>query len=177
MTVKRNAPVFGLAVASLALAGFSAAAESETTGAPDGAPETVESPKFEIDHVSCTGAPNEIRLKVNNVDKSLGLMNAEIYRDNQETFLRYRGRVQTVRFAAKAPLTAFCMKAPEPGEYAIVVYHDKNASGDFDRLPIGLPIEPWGLSNDPKVGFSKPDVKDALFDVPEAGVDLEIRLR
>jgi uncharacterized protein (DUF2141 family) len=33
------------------------------------------------------------------------------------------------------------------GEYAVVVYHDRNANNDFDRNFIGYPKEPFAVSN------------------------------
>lgn len=129
-----------------------------------------------FEHVSCTGGPNEIRIIIRDVKKSVGLMTADLYRDDPEGFLHRAGRVGRARFAAKAPVTAFCIDAPAAAAYAIAVYHDKNANKSFDKNPLGLPAEPFGLSNNPKLRLAPPNIEDTLFDVPEEGAIVEITL-
>lgn len=130
-----------------------------------------------IDHVSCTGAPNEIRVVVHNVKKSVGLMTADLYRDDTTAFLKRTGRISQVHFAAKAPVTEFCIIAPGPAAYAVAVYHDKNANKAFDKNALGLPAEPFGLSNNPTIRFAPPDIADTLFKVAQDGATVEIDLK
>jgi len=130
-----------------------------------------------IDHPSCSNANFEIRLQIENVPKSAGLIVAELYPDKEDGFLSGRTRVAIARYAARAPKTSFCLEAPGPGEYALSIYQDMNANTDFDRTFLGLPKEPWGLSNNPHVSLKGPRLKDALFTVGEQGTDLDIRLR
>lgn len=132
--------------------------------------------KFEFDHVSCTGGENEIRVLVEDVKKSVGLIAADLYPNDEEAFLKGPMRIKQVRFAAKAPVTAFCIDAPDSGDFAIALYHDENANGRFDKGPFGMPAEPWGISNNPKVRFSAPPVTKALFSVDHSGATLEIKL-
>ena len=132
---------------------------------------------FDFTHVSCNGAKNEIKVIINGVKDSVGLMSAELYPNDQEVFLKGEGRIKQVKFAARAPITQFCIIAPEAGAFAIAVYHDRNANGRFDKTGIGMPNEPWGISNNPKVRFSAPPVTKALFDVSQDGAKLEIKLR
>lgn len=129
-----------------------------------------------FEHVSCSGAPNEIRIIVRNVKKSVGLMTADLYANDEDGFLHKRGRVSQVRFAAKAPVTAFCIRAPKQAPYAIAVYHDRNANRSFDKNAFGLPAEPYGVSNNPPMRFAPPKIGDALFEVAENGATVEIQL-
>ncbi len=133
--------------------------------------------KFDFDHVSCRGAKNEIRVVVSGVKDSIGLITADLYPNDQEAFLKGPLRVSQVKFAARAPMTRFCIRAPEQGSYAVAPYHDENANGGFDKGALGMPIEPWGISNNPKVRFAAPPVEKALFSVNEAGAKLEIDLK
>ncbi|NNE41636.1 MAG: DUF2141 domain-containing protein [Marinicaulis sp.] len=134
-------------------------------------------PEFDFLHVSCNGGENEIRVIIENVEKSVGLVAADLYLNNEETFLKPKQRVKQVRFAAREPFTAYCMTAPEPGLYAIALYHDRNANGSLDRTGLGLPAEPWGISNNPRVRFSAPHVSKAIFEVTADGAKVAIRLR
>ncbi|WDI32706.1 DUF2141 domain-containing protein [Hyphococcus flavus] len=132
---------------------------------------------FTFEHVSCSGHENEIRIIVNDVKGAHGLITADLYPNEEDGFLRGRGRILQVRFAAKAPQTKFCIRAPESGLFAMSVYHDENANGDFDKNGIGLPAEPWGISNNPKVRFGPPKVEKALFEVgAETGAKVSINL-
>ena len=136
-------------------------------------------PKIEagIDHVSCIGGKNEIRIRIDGLEKSVGLMTADLYRNDPDGFLKRTGRIAQVRFAAKAPQTAFCMRTEAPGDYAIAVYHDENANKTFDKKAFGLPAEPYGISNNPIIRFGPPSVDEALFNVTAEGADVRIELR
>ena len=129
-----------------------------------------------IEHVSCSGAANEIKVIIKGVKKSQGLVTADLFPNQQEGFLRGRGRVKQVKFAAKAPQTAFCIAAPAPGMWAMSAYHDRNANGKFDKTGLGLPAEPWGISNNPGAAFGPPPVEKAIFEVSEDGAVVEIKL-
>lgn len=130
-----------------------------------------------IDHMSCTGAPNEIRIIVRNVKASVGLITVELYMDDQENFLRTEGRVERNQFAARAPETAFCIHAPEATTYAIGLYHDENANNRIDKGALGIPVEPYGVSNNPRMRFAAPTVAQSRFSVPREGAFVDIKLK
>jgi uncharacterized protein (DUF2141 family) len=128
-------------------------------------------------HVSCKGAPNEIRVVVRNVKKAQGLITADLFADNEEGFLKKAGRVGRITVAAKSPVTVFCLPAPSAAPHAIAVYQDKNANKKFDKNGLGLPDEPYGVSNNPKMRFAPPKVSEALFPVDPKGAIVEISLK
>ncbi len=130
-----------------------------------------------FEHVSCKGGAHEVRVTVKNVRESVGLMVADLYRNDEEGFLNRGGRVQQVRFAARAPMTQFCFQAPEPGPYAIALYHDENANRTLDKKAFGMPAEPYGVSNDPPTRFGPPKLKDSLFEVADDGANIDINLK
>ena len=132
---------------------------------------------FEFEHVSCKGAENEVRIIIRDVKKSVGLISADLYPNDEEGFLKGESRVKKVKYAARAPITQFCLTAPEAGDFAIAVYHDRNANGCFDKTGLGLPDEPWGISNNPRVRFAPPSVESALFAVSPEGAHVDIKLR
>ncbi|NJR31436.1 DUF2141 domain-containing protein [bacterium] len=150
-----------LAAAGLVFMSCTAAAE---TGASQG-------------HMSCKGEPREILVRVVNVKKSIGLMTVELYRNDADGFLNKRGREFRQRFAARAPVTEVCLHAPAAGQWAMVVYHDENANEKFDKGTFGLPVEPFGVSQNPKIRLAPPPIEKALFEVAENGATVEIGLR
>ncbi|MEO1014633.1 MAG: DUF2141 domain-containing protein [Pseudomonadota bacterium] len=168
---KLRAAARGASLALTAAIGLSGVLAAEDASAAKG--------EFDhsFEHVSCTGAPNEVRVTVQGVDESIGLMRADLYRNDADGFLKRAGRVAKVSFAAKAPFTQFCMRAPIEGDFAIAVYHDENANKTFDKKAFGLPDEPYGISNDPVIRFAPPKVEEALFSVPKDGAAVVITLK
>ena len=130
-----------------------------------------------LKHVSCKGGDHEIRVVVTNIKSSVGLMVADLYPEKEENFLRSKGRIAQVKFAAKAPVTSFCFQTPEAGNYALAVYHDENANDEFDKKAFGLPDEPFGISNNPRIRFRAPTNAEALFEVASDGANVEIKLK
>ncbi len=128
-------------------------------------------------HMSCKGEPREIAVRVVNVKQGVGLMTVELFRNDPEGFLNKGGREFRVRFAARAPATEFCVTAPAAGRWALVAYHDQNANHKFDKNSFGLPVEPFGISQNPKVRLAPPPIEKALFEVAENGASVEIRLK
>lgn len=63
----------------------------------------------------------------------------------------------------------------EPGQYAVMAYHDEDSNGELNRLFGMIPKEGWGLSNNPKVS-GKPAFKDAVVTVLETGSAVTLRL-
>ncbi|PQA88352.1 DUF2141 domain-containing protein [Hyphococcus luteus] len=159
----------GIIAALIVAAGAGAAFADDATA--------VTEEDFNFDHVSCKGAENEIRVIIVGVEDSVGLITADLFPNRQEGFLHGRGRLKQVKYAAKSPMTKFCIDAPESGLFAMSTYHDENANGDFDKTAIGFPAEPWGISNNPKVRFGPPPVEKALFEVtPQDGAHVVIKL-
>jgi uncharacterized protein (DUF2141 family) len=130
-----------------------------------------------LTHLSCKGAPNEIKVIVRNVKKAQGLLTADLFLNKEEGFLKKAGRIGRMKVAAKSPVTVFCIAAPSSGQHAVAVYHDRNANTKFDKTTFGLPAEPYGVSNNPKMRFAPPRADEASFDVEETGAVVEITLR
>ena len=130
-----------------------------------------------LQHMSCRGDDHEIRVVVTNIKSSVGLMVADLYPEREENFLRSKGRIAQFKFAAKAPVTSFCIQTPETGNYAIAIYHDENANDTFDKKAFGLPDEPFGISNNPRIRFRAPTNAESLFEVAPEGANVEIKLK
>ena len=64
----------------------------------------------------------------------------------------------------------------KPGKYVVVVFHDLNSDNKIDKNRIGIPAEPIGLSNHPKIGIGgPPDFNKAKVDVSK-DVSVKIEL-
>ncbi len=50
-----------------------------------------------------------------------------------------------------------------PGDYGVIVVHDENLNRRIDKDWRGVPIEQWGMSNNPRVYFKTPAYERAKF--------------
>ena len=65
----------------------------------------------------------------------------------------------------------------EAGEYAVSCYHDRNGNGKLDKNTIGIPVEPYGFSNDARGSFGPPKYKKARFNHDGGDMTIEVPLR
>ena len=63
------------------------------------------------------------------------------------------------------------------GEYAISVYHDKNANQNLDTNLFKIPSEPYGFSNDARGSFGPPDFDAAKINFNADNRQHSIRLK
>lgn len=64
----------------------------------------------------------------------------------------------------------------KPGTYGIALFHDLNGNEELDRNLLGAPNEPFGFSNNPKIGFSAPSFDEFKFNFDGSPAELEIQL-
>lgn len=63
-----------------------------------------------------------------------------------------------------------------PGRYAVAVLDDENSNMKLDRNFLGIPIEGFGFSNNPRVYFSAPSFRTAAVPVTCPTTELRIQL-
>jgi uncharacterized protein (DUF2141 family) len=64
-----------------------------------------------------------------------------------------------------------------PGKYAASVLHDENRNGKMDRDALGVPLEGYGVTNNPKPAFRAARFDEATFQLPPAGATLTISVQ
>jgi uncharacterized protein (DUF2141 family) len=81
--------------------------------------------------------------------------------------------------AAAVPVTALTASTTfdlPPGRYGIKMFHDVDGDGKMATNPFGMPIEPFGFSNNAPAQFGPATWQDAAFAVPAAGATQKIDL-
>lgn len=124
----------------------------------------------------CSEEGPDLRITVNNIEKSEGTIVADLHNDIVEDFLQWDKVVLRIRTKAQEGSLSFCLPLPEPGTFAVAVYHDKNDNWKFDKGFLRIPREKFGMSNNPVFGLSTPDFEEVAIMVPETGMDLDINL-
>ncbi len=106
-----------------------------------------------------------LTLQTQGLTTSSGQVLCTLY-DSADTWLQDPGYL-AVDAATPNGSTATCVfEAVPPGTYAISFIHDENDNGDMDNNFLGMPTEPWGMSQDPRVVLSAPSFASASFEHP-----------
>ncbi|MEO0981600.1 MAG: DUF2141 domain-containing protein [Pseudomonadota bacterium] len=161
---------------------LSAAALALVLGACAGGVDTTDMPVEQLDirdHEradTCDGDARQVRVTVPNVTAG-GILTVEVYGRDPDDFLETAGRVRRVRVAAEEGPQTVCQGIDEDGPFGVAIYHDQNGNRTMDRNFIGIPREPFGLSNNPRLRLARPKFEDSRFDLPDDGVDLEVELQ
>ena len=69
----------------------------------------------------------------------------------------------------------FTFKDLKPGTYAVMITHDENGNGKLDTNVVGMPLEGYGFSNNPRV-MRKPTWDEARFEIGDADAAVDVAL-
>jgi uncharacterized protein (DUF2141 family) len=127
----------------------------------------------------CTGPVSNTWLNITaeGMRSGEGLLAITLYADNPRKFLVKRGSLYVGRVQATAGTTRGCIFVPEPGVYAIALYHDENGNRGFDRTGIGFPEEGFGFSNNPATLAGLPSFRSVRLNVPRSGLTTRISMK
>jgi len=89
---------------------------------------------------------------------------------------RARTPARATRIAPTPGVTAVAAFDLPPGQYGLMAYADRNRNGVLDTLPIGLPTEAYGFSNNARGVFGPPEWRKAVFTLPSDGARQTIAL-
>jgi uncharacterized protein (DUF2141 family) len=78
--------------------------------------------------------------------------------------------------AADADSIVFSATLP-PGRYGASVLHDENKNGKMDKNVAGVPVEGYGVTNNPKPALRAATFNEAAFDLPPQGASLTISIQ
>lgn len=91
----------------------------------------------------------------------------------------YAGSAAPVAARELAPagaVTRVTFDGVPAGRYALMVIHDENGNGTLDTNLVGMPVEGYGFSNNPRV-MRKPTFEEAAFDVGADALALDVSIR
>lgn len=127
----------------------------------------------------CTGPVSDtyINVVVDGVRNGNGLIAVTLYADNSRKFLAKGGSLYVGRINASSGTTRTCIHVPNPGVYAIAVYHDENGNRKIDRGGVlGIPTEGFGFSNNPPTIASLPSFRSVRLNIPRSGLTTHVRM-
>ncbi|HEY8881620.1 MAG TPA: DUF2141 domain-containing protein [Roseateles sp.] len=120
----------------------------------------------------------EVTLEVDGLDTSRlagGALLVAVFTE-QASWLRQpqSGHRFSLDAAANGKLTVVLKDLPE-GPLAISLFQDANANGRLDMNAMGIPVEPFGFSNNAAGNFGPPRFEQAVV-MPVAGTPVKVKL-
>jgi uncharacterized protein (DUF2141 family) len=115
----------------------------------------------------------ELRVNIVGLKSSEGQVRVALF-DSEKTFLH-----EPLKSGSLTIEHAQChwqVKGLPPGSYALAVYQDRNGNGKLDHNMFGIPIEPYGFSNNARGVMGPPDFRDACFQVTGSSTRIELRV-
>jgi uncharacterized protein (DUF2141 family) len=113
---------------------------------------------------------------VNGISTGQGTVRVVIY-NSQDKFLERDGFVfkQTIAVGNKKSVK-LDFQMPH-GYYSVSAYHDINDNHTLDRNGLGVPIEPYAMSNNPTVKWRKPSFDETKFAFNQANQTISLELK
>jgi uncharacterized protein (DUF2141 family) len=85
--------------------------------------------------------------------------------------------LRTAAVAAQPGQVQLLISDLAPGDYAVSLFQDENGNGKLDKNLVGMPVEPYGFSNDAAGSNGPPGFEQARVQVGAAGNTVTVSLR
>ena len=97
--------------------------------------------------------------------------------DSAEGFPKPEHSSTTTTISVDAESVEFSLSLPDTSPTGIAIFQDLNGDGKLTKNGFGLPIEPYGFSNNARSTFGPPSFSQAAFKVSEKTSPIEITVR
>jgi uncharacterized protein (DUF2141 family) len=163
----RVAVLATLLLAALASIGQSASAPAQSSAAPS---------QSQPNQAAPAQSPSTLTIKIKGIRNAKGKISVVLYGDSKGFPLDPSSAFAVRRVDIEPQtLTATIVfdKLPQ-GVYAVAVMHDENMVGKMEFDSQGIPLEGYGISNNPNTSEGPPTFDDAKFAVnqPDAAIDV-----
>lgn len=116
----------------------------------------------------------DLTVDVGGLKNAQGKVLVAVY-SRSEDFLK--APVRTAAVASQSGKVRLAIADLPSGDYAVSVFQDQNGNGELDVNLVGMPVEPYGFSNDAAGNFGPPSFQQSLVHLSEAGQIVHINLR
>jgi uncharacterized protein (DUF2141 family) len=114
-----------------------------------------------------------LTVEVENVRNAQGVVGVLVFNTAQGWPEKFSAALRAEARAAHTGVVEITMPDLPAGDYAVVALHDENTNKQLDRNWLGVPVEQWGMSNNPPYRFAAPSFEAARFRLEQ---DLRIRV-
>ncbi len=113
----------------------------------------------------------DITVTIENISNSRGHVIIGLH--TTDSFMKSDG-IQKAESKVKDGKVVVTFKNVTPGHYALLALHDENDNKRMDFEPNGMPLESYGISNNPML-MGPPSFTDGKFEVADKNVDVTIK--
>jgi uncharacterized protein (DUF2141 family) len=117
----------------------------------------------------------DLTIVVEGLKSSAGTVAIALY-DSRAAYDAREGAVRSAFVEIEAASCAWTVEGLPPGEYAAMLYHDRNDNNRLDTRKVGPPKEPYGFSNDARAPFGPPSFEAARFTLDRAETEIRVRV-
>ncbi|MDR3725533.1 MAG: DUF2141 domain-containing protein [Terracidiphilus sp.] len=123
-------------------------------------------------------ATTTLTIHVTGLRNATGKICAILFQDGKGFPLEFTSAVATkqVDIDAQTMSAKVVFEKIPQGAYAIAVLHDENLNSQMDFDSQGIPLEGYGISNNPPRRDAPPSTDEAMFTAKQAEVEMEIKL-
>lgn len=118
---------------------------------------------------------SDLKLVITGVDDVKGSMYIAVF-DNKESFPDFGKQLVEKVLPVDSKTLSCTFKDLPNSDYAVAIFHDKNNNGKLDKNAFGIPLEPYGFSQNARARFSAPPYNDAKI-VLDGNQSIEITIR
>ena len=122
-----------------------------------------------------SGGPASIILKITGLRSEKGQVRIAVF-NSPETWLgEHPAYSSTINIDSQS--VTWKLNDVPYGDYGIAVFHDENKNGKMDKNFLGIPLEPYGFSNNVRVTFGPPKWEKGKFAVKNSTTDVSIEVK
>jgi uncharacterized protein (DUF2141 family) len=112
------------------------------------------------------GKAYELKVEVEEIKSNRGSIKLALFPEESDFPGDYNSAQESAVVLIENLKAEHTFKNIDKGNYAVAVFHDLNQNEDLDTNFAGIPLEPFGLSNNPRL-FGKPTFNKCKFVVDE----------
>ena len=125
----------------------------------------IEPSAIEAVQAACRETPFSMLVTIRNIKDTRGIITLDLQSDDAAIWLKKGSKLGRFRARPQKGQIEVCIPVEKLGNYAVVLYQDRNINFELNKNFLGLPSEPYGVSNDPAMNFGPPNMKDSLVAV------------
>lgn len=118
---------------------------------------------------------SDLKLVIKGIDDLKGSMYIAVF-DNEESFPDFGKQLVEKVLPVDSKTLNYTFKDLPDSDYAVAIFHDKNNNGKLDKNAFGIPLEPYGFSQNARARFSAPPFNDAKI-VLDGNQSIEITIQ
>ncbi len=118
-----------------------------------------------------------LQISISDMRSDKGNITITIYPDQANHFLDGKYKLARQQLPVTLPVTHACFVVAKPGYYAVALFHDENNNHHFDTHWLGIPVEGYRFSNNPKLFLGPPDLKEVRFQAKPGDNPITIKMK